>query len=203
MLCTHASSFRICTCMDMYITYAYMLYTALYHVYYYIPTLYSNMRVSKSHLHNNTSELRSFCHFYVTINSSQECHCSLLRVPRLHMGQDHLFQDSSPWASDGGSNKLWLCQAALKDCPSLSCRLLINFSASVTNEIRSCGWSGCLNYTVLTLTLKTLHHLLPFSWFSWPGHHLHYCLTSRCHLPRASLLCMPVGQLLLLLFGFH
>lgn len=139
MLCTHASSFRICTCMDMYVTYTYMLYTALYNVYCYIPTLYSNMRVSKSHLHNPLQSWGAFVIFMWQPTQVRSAHYSLLRVPRFHMGQDHLFRDSSPWASDGGSNKLWRCQAALKDCPSLSCRLLINFSASVTNEIRSRG----------------------------------------------------------------
>jgi len=33
----------------------------------------------------------------------------------------------------------WLCRAALKDCPSLPCSLLINFSASVLNKMKSHG----------------------------------------------------------------
>lgn len=151
----------------MYKTYTYMLHTALYNADYYIPTI----RVSKSQLHNI---LQKFCHSHVTITQVKSAHYSLLRVPRFHMGQD-----SSPWASDGGSKKLWLCQAALKDCPSLSCRLLINFSASVTNEIRSHGWSGSLNSHPENPSPSPTHS----AWFSWPGHHLHDCPTSHCHLP--------------------
>lgn len=154
----------------------------LYNVYYYILPI----RVSKLHLHNTLPSWGAFVILMWQSAQVKSAHYGLLRVPGLSMGQDHLFLDHSPWASDGGSKKLWLCQAALKDCPSLSCRLLINFSASLTNEIRSRGLSGCLNYTVLTLTLKTLHHLLPFSWFSWPGYHLHYCLISHCHVPRGT-----------------
>lgn len=111
--------------------------------------------------------------------------------------------------SDGGRKKLWLCRGALKHCHSLSCRPLINFSASVINEIRSMGnLAAWTTQSQKPSPWKLCPHLLSYSWLSWPRHSLHFCLTSRCHLPprhllRAPLLCMPVGWLLFLLFAFH